>query len=987
MLLTLWTTFSDTQPVTVFQTVWPGFPLTLPYEGTAARPSYLPSDYAGMMAPSRMIPYFYNTVIEKPSPKENRIFFLDRSVFDLVDAHPYLALTDPKLLGWYLSLSPEDRKIIQDEGGFHQFLQRHPALELSRHHVYVKYNTGSSSPAQPTITSNKHASRTSGAKKCRCEKPQTHLDLQMLPNNVRGTLTLLGCSNRTWNGSRKHSDEEICHTKRLVHLQDSVQTAFNSPIKEEPNHQQLRFPFWQKYEKIQVFSPLSQLNEERLSWQMAGSSSSAAVCRDPASLASFSVDMEPERCSQGGQSVLRSQTAMTHGQSAQFTYAEVNPLQSEWPTIERVSPSEYYSFDSIHMDGTEYKDRSVIPSVELEQGSSPLGPVEENGTNGVCQEHVAYGNDYIVGDDEASLSFEDQSHTFHSIREDDKSILVCLTSEDMKAHINSVHSDPVTTNGEALAASSETVTSDQSVAKTDTAEKYTSPMPGVTTCDMMVGTELALRTPAVTQTEDPATSDKHVITEVHMADLDYLAEEFIKLKMAREQKAKMKSAGCKLRTECDCIQRAQQAELCLLALQYSMCRQHCWRLYYTSAEGGQLTQMPKNPPANIVSVLQKLESDYNQMKDKILAGVPLQQLKPLFVESEKVTTGASYIPAQILGDVLATVPSWSSQEPQKHNTSGEENGCADNQSRNGFQHSQRKEKQIKKEISKVRRAVTLVSQDRDAIRNVHKQEKNQISTACKELNMSEAWYDAEEDLEPAGPAVAAETGQDATGVLKDKSNESASEEAERSVLCVSNLPSNVTESDVMLWFEKYHPSEVSISALKNDLRVAIVMMSGPQSAEAAARELNGCSMQGRTLHVELINRAIGGSQSRASASISGSSQDATEPQTSKSDSSSTGRKLITQLPLSSSLKNRKVVCISPTAKGTCVPQHYGTMGSFDILMAELTQHHPDAGRQRIVEALMELKAKHQGVLSGLPLRTIREMTSELLTGPEGPTQL
>lgn len=25
-----------------------------------------------------------------------------------------------------------------DEGGFHQFLQRHPALELSKHHVYVK---------------------------------------------------------------------------------------------------------------------------------------------------------------------------------------------------------------------------------------------------------------------------------------------------------------------------------------------------------------------------------------------------------------------------------------------------------------------------------------------------------------------------------------------------------------------------------------------------------------------------------------------------------------------------------------------------------------------------------------------------------------------------------------------------------------------------------------------------------------------------------
>ncbi|XP_044073793.1 RNA-binding protein 44 isoform X3 [Siniperca chuatsi] len=977
-----WTTFSKTQPMTVFQTVWPSFPLTLPYEVTVPslghRPSYMASDYAGVVVPSRVIPSFYNTVIEKPSPKNSRKFFLDRSVYDLVDAHPYLSLTDPTLLGWYLSLSPEDRKIIQDDGGFHQFLKRHPALEMSTHHVYVKCNIGSTSPAQPTMTSNKQISRASGAK-CRCEMPQTH-PLEMLPNNVRETLTLLGCSS-SWDGSQKHPHEE-----QLVPLPDGVQPAFNSPIIQEPNHQKAQ----------KEGSHLSQLNNERRpSWQMVSSSSSAAVCKGPAALASFSVDKELERCRQGGKPELRSQIVMTQGQSVNFTYAEVSPFPSEWPTVENESTSEYYSFAGIQMDGSEYNDRSVIQSVEPEQASSLLDPVEGNRTKEGYQDHMVYGNEYTVDDDddEASLSFEDRSDNFHSIREDDNSILVCLASEDVKPHANRVHSYPVTTNNKALAASRETLTSDQSVIKTNTAEKYTSPMPGVTTCDIMVGTELALCMSAFTQTEDLGTSDKHVITEVHMADLDYLAEEFIKLKMAkeelREQKAKMKSSCCNLKKECDCLQRTQQAELCLLALQYSMCRQHCWRLYHTSAEGGQLTQMPKNPPENIASVLQKLESDYNQMKDKISAGVPLQQLKPLSVDSEKITTGASYIPAQIIGDMLGNIPSWTSQEPQQHNTSDEENGCPENKSRNGCQHSQRKEKQIKKENSKVSRAVTVVPQDRDAIHNARKQEEKETTAACKEVNTREAWYDAEEDLEPAGPAVAAETGEDPTVILKDKNNESASEEAKSTLLCVSNLPSNVTESDVMLWFEKYHASEVSISALKNDLRVAIVMISGPQSAEAAVRELNGCSMQGHTLHVEHINRAIGGSRSQASASISGPepSQDTTKPQTSKPDSSNTKRTLITQPWLSSSIKSRKVVCISPTAKGTCVPQHYGTMGSFDTLMAELTQRHPDIGRQRIVDALIELKAKHKGVLSGLPLRTISEMTSKLLTRPSSATQL
>lgn len=82
-----------------------------------------------------------------------------------------------------------------------------------------------------------------------------------------------------------------------------------------------------------------------------------------------------------------------------------------------------------------------------------------------------------------------------------------------------------------------------------------------------------------------------------------------------------------------------------------------------------------------------------------------------------------------------------------------------------------------------------------------------------------------------------------------------------------------------------------------------------------------------------------------------------------------------------SREKRTTICDLPTASGTCVPQHYATMGSFDTLMARLSERHPEVGRQRIVDALLELRAKHQGFLSGLPLRTIVEMTSDLLTPP------
>ncbi|XP_032371287.1 RNA-binding protein 44 isoform X2 [Etheostoma spectabile] len=888
------------------QAVWPAFPIMLPYEVTR-RPSQVAREDAGVVAPLHLIPCYYNLAIEKPSPKENKKFLLDRSIFDLVEDHKYLSLTDQRLLGWYLSLVPEYRKIIQDEGGFHQFLHRHPALELTRHHVYVKH-----------ISYGQQNS-------------------EMLPNNVRETWTMLGRRN----GAEKPPREEIRRTTPLVHQRDCVQAAFSNPTMPQPNHRKAH---------TMISDP---------SWRM---SSSAA-----AGLANCSLDVDLERRGQDG--VLSSQTATTQGQSANFTYGEVSPLQSEWTKME--SP-EYYSFDSVTMDDTEYSDMGIIQAVELDQVSPLLDPVEENGTKKGGQDQET-GNEYNVDDDAAILSFGNQSDTFHSIMENDESILACLTSEGGKALNDGVQSGPLSTGTNAPAASRETLNSDQSVMK-NTAEKHTSTIPCATTCDVMVGTELAMCRSDATQTENSKTADKHVNTEVHMTDLDYLTEEFLKLKMTQEelrkQKEKRKSLGCKVRKECDFVQRAQQAEMSLLALQYSMCRQHCWRLYSTSAEGRQATPVPNNPPVDVVSVLQKLETDYNQMKDKILTGVPLEQLKPLSVDSEKITTGASYSPAQIIDDVLGVVPSWSSQEPQKHDTSVEENGCPDDQSTNGWQPGQRKDKRIKD--SKAVRAVTLVAQERGAVHNAHKPAERQTTAECKELNASEAWYDAEEDVKPA---VATQTGQDTAVMAKDRPNESTSTEVRSSVLCVSNLPSNVTESTVMQWFEKYQVSEVSFPTLKNDVRVAIVVINGLQSAKDAARELHGCCMQGHTLHVEHTHKAIG--ESQASASISGSEFS----HHAETDSSSTERKLIAQPPLGSSVKHRKVVSISPTAKGTCVPQHYGTMGSFDILMSELTQRHPDVERQRIVDALMELKAEHQGVLSGLPLRTIREMTSELLTTP------
>ncbi|KAK2840253.1 hypothetical protein Q5P01_013993 [Channa striata] len=503
----------------------------------------------------------------------------------------------------------------------------------------------------------------------------------------------------------------------------------------------------------------------------------------------------------------------------------------------------------------------------------------------------------------------------------------------------------------------------------------------------MLGTEQTPCVSAFTQTGDPRTADKHIVTEVHMADLDYLAAEFMELKTSQEELKKMvKRSGCKLRKKCDCIQRAQRAELSLLTLQYYMCRQHCWRFYYASAEAEQLTPLsgdlnthwPKEPPANILNVLQKLKSDFIEMRGKILEGVPLEKLKPLSVDSGKITRAvSSYIPAQIAGDLLQNFRSWSSQEPQRQTTSGDRNECSGDEVTNDCQS---KAKQVKPN-SKMRTAVTLLPQSRGANYDPYRLSGNQTTAVCKDPTTREAWYDAQEDLEAIGPAAAVEMGQNPKATISIKTLQSANEDAESSVHQFSTLTRNMLKRDAMCSSEKYHTSEVSLPAINNDLR------SHPAEVEEG-------ELQGLTLNMEhKVHRNSGGRRSRSSSSLSVSSQDDTKGQTPKTDTNSimktfsTIRLFMTQPRFGTSIKNMKTVCNLPTAKGTFVPQHYGTMGSFDTLMAELTQHHPDVGRQKIVDALVELRDKHEGVLSRLPLGTISEMASELLTRSASSTQL
>lgn len=699
-------------------------------------------------APTPAIPTQPRTSSED-SPRCNRTTYLRRSIFRLIYESIYLALTDPKLLGWYLGLPPEDRKIIQDEGGFHQFLKRHPALELSKHHVYVK---------------------------------------KTVPEELRENLLPTGNST----GYNQHHN--------------SFNTSYSTvPQRGDPKVQEL----------------------SKLTWQMANCGG-YNVLKNPEPLANYSLDMELEK---------RTQDVNPHSASNKHMFG-------------KELSSEYSHFDSVVRNTT------------------------HNNSNLMLQ-----------GGDSTSINEE----AFYSILETDKSIVLCVPKENPSLF------PPVQAASDLI---------DNSVTRSTT-DRSTSPVRLPQKCDVMVGTDETRTWSAPTQTEQLQMEDKTFNTEVFMLDLDYLTKEFITIKTERDElleKVKM--------------------------------------------------QRIKSPFARIVNDLKKLETDYNKMREKIMSGISLQDLKPLSVDSEDTTTDNQDI--KIITDMKTA--SLGSPNGQDNTPSDSPPSSPESDNSEGSQESPKIQHSTIRTINKTKGVVTLVPKTR----GTHYRPEG------KDLSSTEAWYDAEEDL----PSEVSEAQQkvDPKHTRDDISNDEKNDQ-ETAGLCVSGLPKNVTKSDVMLWFQKYNVSEVRISNFKY-LRVAIVIVGGTHLAEAAVKELNGLRIKDSSLRVELISS---GQKTEDQTSID--TTDHTE------GLKSANRNLFPSSPLSTPTK-KKVVCVSPTAQGTFVPQHYGTMGSFDILMSELTQRHPSVGRQKIVDALLELRAKYRGVLSGLPLRTIREMTSELLTRPE-----
>ncbi|XP_062389634.1 RNA-binding protein 44 [Sardina pilchardus] len=915
-------------------------------------------------------------------------FMLFRSLFDLVNSSYCLKLEDQRLRTWYTSLSDEDRKIIHDEGGFHQFIQKHPALDIAQHiglvHVKPQIRRAAITMASelnqsrmPTFYGMSQCKKCktscpSGAEVCRtCFVPQpvveerTYVTGQKqepvaMQSNQREELNM---PNRNslgiWNVN-SHSapgDHQVA--------QDSFQSAFDDS----------RTSLTSPGPKGGACPQAPRFSKEWREGRSSAQNVTASAFKDNSAQASFSLDMELERQSKMAQSC-----APPANPVRQDPFGRVAENRT-YLDLAQETPPEYYSFNSTMFDQTSANlmentgwpaEQNDVDSLMATRGSTECTANSlTTSSAGLCLSEVSA---------DESLRSNKPRDEFHSIMEesvDTERWLNCSVtpekphvSPSQKPHVDlpvklaaeksqqtpykdeqsvaeSFMSISPDKSGVLLPVSAAPATVNQMVdASGDFRARFTSTQESLaapSTTDASTEMDSPLCFDQDTQTSQVSTADKSVITEVHIADLDYLTKEFLRLKSVEEELEQLKASQqtCNnTKGGCECGQRLQQADLKLLALQYFMCQDHCWRRYYTSPQGESQLQCAGVVPESLAETLRALEQEYTQLRRQVLAGAALEELTPLSVDTHRLHTDARYTPAQI------AICKAAEAHPKPDAVKSSKVGSLKTQRKAG-------------------------------------------SSRPGGGEVSEAWYDAEEDFGAAGQGLKEERLRKAIEIERNqKVGDGDGKKISSSCdVFITDLHQDVTKEDLMSLFEKYQPREVCFT-MSNMSRSANVTVSSPDNAAAAALELSGASIHGRPVQVRRVSRPPAAGPEGDQAFKKPHAPSAPTPALSGDVAKPGGVKKSAPYDMSPKPSRRhieKLVNISdvPTATGTYVPQqppaNSAAMGSFDTLMGRLSERHPLVGRQNIVEALLELRAQHRGSLSGLPLRTIVEMTSDLLT--------
>ncbi|XP_035187619.1 RNA-binding protein 44 isoform X2 [Oxyura jamaicensis] len=467
------------------------------------------------------------------------------------------------------------------------------------------------------------------------------------------------------------------------------------------------------------------------------------------------------------------------------------------------------------------------------------------------------------------------------------------------------------------------------------------------------------------------------------------------------------------------LQRAVEAELQILTTHYQMCYQHCLKVYKLALEentcfssryhGNGYAKTELGSP--LLLVLEELKKNYNSMRVKIKMGIPLNALPPLSVEINLFPISSSYVPCKLLREDLcydsvsgmrkADFEALRLQETKTVNVENPQTVCLTGGSQpSGSSSSKRWQGQRK-------------NQDVQ-----HGYVKNEDG--------NEYWFDAKEELSVAEFSVISEEmekqqeKEDTVDLREAKIMESANE---CSFVRVGGLSSSVSEDDLRSHFWEYQISDILICVDSGKHRCAFLGFKDANEAKLAVEEMSKKQIKGKAISVELVNDSSENKYSvsqilkkklwREIHSVNSSQRnDQDKMLTSASnsveapDTTSASEKALllptaalkipcsTQVPLETKCPGPKSsveeldtgdnslqkasVPFSTNSFGAIISPNTLNLSSFTKLMKKLQEIHPEASRDKIVDALLEVRKNNKGILSGLSINSIMERTSVIL---------
>ncbi|XP_072496698.1 RNA-binding protein 44 isoform X2 [Notamacropus eugenii] len=469
------------------------------------------------------------------------------------------------------------------------------------------------------------------------------------------------------------------------------------------------------------------------------------------------------------------------------------------------------------------------------------------------------------------------------------------------------------------------------------------------------------------------------------------------------------------------LQRAVKAELLLLKAHYQMCHQHCWKIYRLIMEEKEsftrnfASDFAKTElGSTLLSLFGDLKFKYLSMRDKIIKGIPLDELPPLSVESKLSSFFSTFIPSKIMKEdchILSGPNSAVINVLGVHNV----DPSATNLKRTLSQSAHASENCHPK-LDITPKNESRKTQDLNVgIRNLKLDDGGPCPSPaydCQETRregytksqeISEAWFDAKENLSgtDCSEIPKSQTEKDKWNpefTPEKKIGELSRREPNKGYLIhVGSLCPSVSETDLMSHFQKYQVSEVSICTSHN-YRYASLVFKKANKARMAVEEMNGKEINGKSVNVRLVKTPVENALplsfrnenclalSDLEKTVDGKGSSSTpvpaklpahglRPPAPKQENVYLS---VDQRSGKKGFKQNKPIKLVPETPLPYIPPNALNLGSFTKLLKKLEGLHPDVSRDTIIDALQEVRTNNKGFLSGLPLTTIVEMTTSVL---------